>query len=483
MRKLSDDERDVLHRLYAQLVARSERNSLRSRYAEGEWRLRKLGASIPPGMDVMQVPVSWPDKAVKTFASRMKPEFFSMRAQSSLLDDLYDVYADNDMAYVERLAIASAVRHGVSFVFTSRGDTSMGEPEVLVTVRSALSATAILDSRSGLTRAALEVLDDARVNLYLPGVVLECSRSAGGWDVAEEYPTGTRRVLCAPYVHDATTEKPLGQSRITPTVMGLTDAGVRTLLRQEVSAEFYSAPRMALLGGDSSIFKDESGRWIPGWELLIGAVWGVPDVSSHEDPDMPDNLRRASIEQFSQMSMQPFSDQLRTIASQLSGATSIPMQYLGVVQDSNPTSAAAIEASEQDLVNEVRYQYPSLARGRKSLAGDVLTVLHGGFDDSMWADFRTVEPRWAEPRNRSLTEMSQYVALQVQTGNFQPGTEDTLRQLPLSEEDVKLHAAANRRGNTLNLAERLASAAGQAVEDETVAELVSARGSAEPDAS
>lgn len=479
MRKVTAEESEILSELHRQLVAHYPRNELRTRYAEGEKRLERLGASIPPGMEGMQIPVSWPDKAVKTFTSRMKPEFFSVLNQSSLLDDLERVYADNDMEFVEQLAIGSAVRHGVSFVFTSLGDMTAGEPEVLCTVRSARSATLIADPRSGRTLAALEMLGGSKVNVYLPFRVLECVRRPGGWWVEDEHPTGTARVKCAPYVHDATVEKPFGQSRITNTVMGLTDGAVRTLLRQEVSAEFYSAPRMALLGGDSSIFKDEHGNWIPGWELLIGAVWGVPDVSPDEDQDMPDNLRRAQLHQFSQMSMQPFSDQLRTIAAQFSGATSIPLQYLGVVQDSNPTSAAAIEASEMDLVNEARYQYQFVNRGRRHLARDVLTAVHGDFSAAMESDFRTLKPRWADPRSRSLTEMSQFVQLQIEAGNFQPGTEDTLRLLPISEEEVKIHAAANRRGSTLSLADRLSQAASAAAGQPEVAELVSERGSAE----
>lgn len=474
MRKATQAEEDALAKLHAELVARYPKNEIRSKYAEGEKRLEKLGASIPPGFDAMQIPVSWPDKAVTTFTSRMRPAFFSQFTDSTLLDDLERVFEDNNMECVEQLAIESAARHGVSFVFTSRGDTSVEEPEVLVTIRSARSATAIVDPRSGRTVSALEVLGGSRVNLWLPGVVLECVRRPGGWYVDQEYETGSVRVLCTPYVHDMTTEKPLGQSRITNTVMGLTDAGVRTLLRQEVSAEFYSAPRMAVLGGDSSIFKDEQGNWIPGWELLIGAVWGLPDIGESEDPNMPDNLRRAHLQQFSQMSMQPFSDQLRTLAAQFSGATSIPLQYLGVVQDSNPTSAEAIEASELDLVTAVKLQYPFFNRARKQLARDILTVIHGDFNDTLKADFRTIKPRWDDPRTRSMSEQSQFVALQIDKGNFQPGTEDTLRLLPIGEDEVRIHAAANRRGSTQSLADRLSAAAKQAAQNPDVEPLVTA---------
>ena len=442
MAALTEAEQKLARQMYRTLTERAQRNQERLRFSEAEETLKKIGVSIPDSMTDLQVALNWPAKAVEVFASRQIPQFYSIRdTSSSLFEDLEDVHADNNFSWLEPQAIESADLFGVSFIFTTLGDPELGEPEVLITPRTALTATCIIDPRTRKTVAAMEIVDGKSVNLYLPGVIHSVKRTLGAdWRVEESYPQPFRRVLCTPYVHDASLSKPMGRSRLTKTVLDLTMAGSRTLCRQEVSATFYQAPRLALLGADDAVFKTPDGAKLDPWSVLINAVWTVPDISPDDDPDAPDALRRAGFEQFSQMSMQPFSDQYRLIASAVSGATSIPLHYLGVVQDSNPTSAQAIEALEVDLVRAVKAQNRSLSLGRREHAFDVLTALYGDLDQAALATLRSLVPRWEDPRTRSLAEQSNFVATQIGAGNMVAGSETTLRELGFDSETVRIIA-------------------------------------------
>lgn len=439
MRFATDDEAEVYGRMRRTIAVHQRRNVVRSQYAEAEHLVERLGLRLPNGRTIEQTPLHWPAKAIEVFSSRFTPEFYSMQSGSEYLDMLQGVWVDSQVGFSEQLAIRSALRHGPAFVFTSRGDTSIGEPEVIVSAQSALSATCEMDPRTRRVTAALELLDGRKANLYLPGVTLYVSLMAGGrLVVLEEYPA-SQRVMCAPYIHGATLERPFGSSRITRSVMGHTDAAVRTFMRQEVSAEWYAAPRERLLGVGADAFDEDA----PGWaKSVIGGTDVLPDIHPDDDPDVPDELRRAEINYAPQMTMQPFSDQFRLIASQFSGASSIPLHYLGIVQDSNPTSGEAIEAADIDLVRAVNDEKPSLDMGRRMLAVNILTVL----DEDVPAEvLRSIAPRWGDPRFKSIQERSEFVARQVEVGNFQRGTEATLAQLPLTPEDVRIHAEANRR--------------------------------------
>lgn len=468
MAEFTEDELKLVNEMHTTLIARGKRNAERLRFAEAEERMTKIGVSIPDSMADLQVPLNWPQKAVEVFASRQVPEFYSIRdTASELYTSLEDIHADNNFTWLEPQSIEAADLFGVSFLFTTVGD-GPGEPEVLTAARTALTATCIIDPRTRQTVAAMEIVDRKYINVYFPGVVHYTRRQLGGqWRIEDSYETGYQRVLCTPYVHDASLAKPFGRSRLTPTLLGLTMAGSRTLLRQEVSATFYQAPRLALLGADDAIFKDSNGNNIDPWDVLTGAVWAVPDISVEDDPEAPENLRRATFEKFSQMSMQPFSDQYRLIASAVSGATSIPLQYLGVTQDSNPTSAAAIEASEVDLVRAIRAQNRSLSLGRKQHALDLLTALYGDLPETALDTLRSLVPRWEDPRTRSLQEESQFVATQVGVGNFQPGSEATLRQLPIDPEDVRIFAAEAAAAKGASVFERFlnASAPGEEADE------------------
>ena len=325
MRALAEFELETLQRLHAKVVEYQRLNRVRSNFAEGKERLEKIGFSIPPSMRDFGFILSWPQQSCDAVSERVNRKWFTARDKSTELFRQIDALS-SEWRYklVEEQAKDAALRHGVSFVFTSKGSTAAGEPEVLSTVKSALAATCEVSPRSRRVTAALELVESTTVNLYLPGVVLYCKRIPGSWQILDIYETGTSRVLCTPFVHDPTAEKPLGRSRITYPLMGLTMAAARTMLRQEVSAEFYVAPRLAALGGGRELFETEDGGTVSPWSALTGAVWAVPD----EVDDVTGERSRLDLKMLPQMTMQPFSDQMRLLAETVSGETGIPASQL-----------------------------------------------------------------------------------------------------------------------------------------------------------
>ena len=485
-RLLTDGEQRLLARLRSQIRAQKRRNTLRDQYDDGEHVLDKMPVSIPDSMKDLRIPIGWPDKACTARASRLRPSGYTNRIRTSLLENVDEIFAANQWQQIERQVIRSAVRHGCAFVFTSRGDLASGEPEVLLTVADAHNASALLDGRTRRATAALELVNiptppggfplDRQI-LHLPwrSLVIE-----NGLDhrprVMDEVPTGTPRVLCTPYVHDGTLQRPFGRSAITRQLMGLTDLGVRNLMRYESTSEFYSAPRVWMKSAVAELFESTADDNIrAGWEPIIGAILGLPEVFDEETGE----VIRPELQQLPQVTMQPLADGFRMIAAQVSGETSVPLNYLGVVSDSNPTSAEAIKASELDLVNLAIYLQDSFDIGRRSLALDVLTVRHNGLDETQMRDLATLTPRWDDPRTRSITEQSQMVVQQVQAGNFQPGSETTLRQLPISEEDVQTFAQEARTAQGSSRVMELLNRAAAATDVEDTAGTVLADGADE----
>lgn len=460
MRQLTEEEFSVWSELTARISKYRQRNQQRSRYADADGELRSMGVSIPPGMENFRLVVGWPQKACDVLSARMRTDFFSS-PDNALMYEIEGVYSEAGVEFVELQAIDSALEHGPAFVFTSRGEA--GEPEVVSTVRSALSASAILNPRTGAPTAALEVIDDKTHLLSLPYRVLTIENRDRSWQVVEESPTSSSRVRCAVYVHGKSVRRPFGRSRISKPLMGYTDAAVRTMLRQEVSAEFFSAPRQALLGGDESMFTDKHGNVRTGWSAIISGVWAIPDAEAENGERV-----RPEFKQFPQISMQPFSDQLRMIAQMASGETSIPLSYLGIAQDSNPQSAQAIEANEIDLVEVAEREKLSLNSGRKQLIADIADVMYGDVPRGV----HRAQPMYVSSKTRSLTEMSQFVQLQVQAGNMRAGARSTLSLLPLDRAKIDEIVADNARQSSIDrvtkIRERSAGTADPAQVSETV---------------
>src|SRR5690606_2399364 len=136
-------------------------------------------------------------------------------------------------------------------------------------------------------------------------------------------------------------------------VMTLTDAALRTLVRSEVTAEFFSAPQRYAMGADESAFVDANGNPKGAWASIIGRVWAI---GRDEDGNIPE------VGQFPQTSMQPHVDHLRMLATLFAGETSLPLSSLGIVQD-NPSSAEAIHASKEELITEAEWGADTLGAG------------------------------------------------------------------------------------------------------------------------
>lgn len=395
-RSLTVDEAAVFSRMLTTIRRKANRNRLRTSYADSKKRLDKIGFSIPPHMADFQVAIGWANKAVKVPARRIRPDGFTIGQPTALMDDINEVFEGNYFAAVERMAIESSLRHSASFVFVTPGDTNAGEPEVILAARTALEATAEIAPRTNRVTAALELVSRWEVLLYLPGETLRVEYLNREWLVTRRYEGIADRVTCTPYVWGRSLERPFGYSRITRPLMGYTDAGVRTMLRQEVMAEFFSSPQRALMGADEAHFTDSKGKRISPLDALMGGLWALPDVFDEDEG----KLVRPDLKQLQQASMQPHSEMLKTIGLMVSSETSIPVGYLGIISD-NPSSADAIRASEADLISVVEDELPSIGMSRVDLARNVLAVKHGEWTPQMELSLRGLTAHFMDPGTTS----------------------------------------------------------------------------------
>ena len=115
--------------------------------------------------------------------------------------------------------------------------------------------------------------------------------------------------------------------------MNLMQGALRTLLRSEVSAEFYSFPQKYVTGLDPDA--EELDRW----KATISSFLRFDKDESGDSPKLG---------QFTQQSMSPYTEQLRTFAALFAGETGLTLDDLGFVTD-NPSSAEAIKASHENL--------------------------------------------------------------------------------------------------------------------------------------
>lgn len=351
---LTDEEGAKFVELASQLQSKRSKNALLSSYYDGHRSFKSLGIAVPDNLRGIRAAMGWPEKAVQALAQKHVLEGFALDGSA----DPFDVNELLEQNRFERdlgQAISAAYKHAVSFLTVTHGDVTAGEPEVLIQARDAEWSTALWDTHRREITAFLAVTslsDEGHISgfvLMLPGTTVVGSKAGESWQI-DRRASIPGRVLAEPLVHDPQLGRPFGRSRITREVRYLTDAAIRTMVRAEVSSEFFAAPQRYAIGVDENGF--DVGRWTATMGRLLA-------LQTNEDGEMP------QVGQFPQISMAPHLEHYRQLAQNFCAATGLPQAMVGIYAD-NPASAEAMQAAEARLAETAEYQWrvfkPALKR-------------------------------------------------------------------------------------------------------------------------
>lgn len=450
-------DENLLRELMVTWKKKRLRNVYRTVYYEGKNALKDFGISIPPQMRNVEMALGWIAMGVNALTDRSQFEGFVAPTGEDDPYDLSGLVADNNFEVEFPQAKVSSAIHACSFLTVSSGDVESGEPDVMVMARAADSSAGVWDRRRRAVRGFLAVLDTdelarpSEMMLFTPEWVYTFAKVDNKWTQSvQENVLGEVGVSTLAYKPEL--NRPFGHSRITRAGIGYTDSALRTLLRAEVSAEFYSAPEYWLFGADVSAFQDAD-KWT--------AVMGRIKALEYEEGDPKPELHR-----FAGASPQPHTEQLRMWASLFAGDQGLDLSSLGIVQD-NPSSAEAIYAAKEKLIMDTRNANRTWGRGAVK-AMQLAVRLRDGLDvvpeemRRMSAAF--TDPAIASPQARA----DAFSKLATNIDGFAE-SEVGLEKAGLSQEEIKRFNAQKTNQVTGSLVERLAASAQAARSDPAVA--------------
>lgn len=331
------DLADIMCDLFDVWASHLWRNQLRYRYYDGKNKLKDFGISTPPELLSVETVVDWPNKAVTALADRVRFDGFTAKDA--------DVQARLDAltrraGFMRRMRFMPHSQGIYGFYIGVVGIDKDGNSQI--DFYDAERSAAVWDSAKGRVAYGMTVerFEDgipAEVRVFTDGEVMTCLREGSMWryDVQS---IAMGRIPMVAFAYRPTDRKPFGQSRVSRSVMTLTDSAVRAALGADISFQFAVAPQKYLLGASENPFKAKTN-----WEAYIGSVFAVGY-----------NGKQGVMPQFGQLpqpSMQQSSDMMRMLAARFSGATNIPISQLGVIHD-QPASAEAIYAANEPLVIE-----------------------------------------------------------------------------------------------------------------------------------
>ena len=428
---------------------KKQRNATRTVYFDGKAALKDFGISIPPAMRSIEAALGWSAKGVHALTDRSKFEGFVDATGSDDPFGLEQVMWENRFRVEFPAAQVSSAVHGCSFVTVSQGDTQSGEPDVLMLARSAESSAAIWDTRRRQIGGFLSIVetdeqgDPSVIVMYVPEKVVTLTRSGSRWLVdVRRNPLG--RVSVAPLVHKFELGRPLGHSRITRASMYFSDAALRTIVRGEVSSEFYSAVEYWLFGADVESFIGNDR-----WTAVMGRIKAM-DTESNERGDQP------QLHRFTGASPDPHITQMRMWANLFADDQDLDVKF---ADTSNPSSADAIFAAKETLITTTRDANAMWEHGAVD-AAQMAVMLRDGLDE-VPAQMRALRAQFTDPAIVSPSARADAYS-KISSSDSEFATSRVGRQYAgLSLEQItQLEAEQRRNGASSRIAQLVEAAKG-----------------------
>ena len=428
-------------------------NRMLGQYYECKQPTPSIGIdNIPETVDV-PTRCDWAAKAVTSVSERVRMSGFTFAGdyKDATLDRIERV---NGLSANFNRHVASELVHGCMFATVQRvGDS------VAVRTHTAETAAAIWDVAAQRIAAGFVIADSRRtewspnapvpvqVNLHLPRrVVVITQYDAGKWSAASN-PTPLDRPMMEAFCFRPTGSKPFGQTRITPAVRYYVDEVQRTLRYMAVSAALYAVPKDILTGLTESQIKQMDGQQFS--VMMTSLFMATRDPKSGQVPDYK-RLQAAS--------PQPYIDSIATYAKLFSGATGVPLNSLGIVQD-NPASAEAIAAQREDICVAAEDCIETNRESMRNVALMAMAVAENKTMDQLTEKQLSVMPDFKNPMRPSLASTADaYVKIAGVLDGFAQ-TREFLRGQGFTPSEVESVASQLRRSKAQSSAAASAQAA------------------------
>ena len=438
---LSEDETVTLNHNLEELAARSKRNLLRSSIYDGKRAAKQIATVIPPQYKRLGLILGWNAKGVDGLARRCNLERM-VWTEGDLASLGMQELTDNNFLLSEIAnGRTDSLIHGVSYLITTRGDVSKGEPKALVHAKDALNAFGTWNNRKRRLDDLLSVTsrEDGDVTgfvLYLDGLTINAEKDSSGWSVDRSgHPWG---VPADPMVYRPRASRRMGRSRITRSTIGLQDAAVRALIRMEGHMDIYSIPQLVMLGASESIFKNPDGSQKASWQVALGRVFGVPD---DEDASQP----RADVKQFSAQSPESHLAQLNALAKLTAREFDLSDADFALTDMANPTAADSYSEARENLLAEAEGATDDWSVSVRRSVTRALAIQNGL--DKIPAEWASIDTKWRNPQYVSKSAAADAGQKQLAAVPWLADTEVGLELIGLDEQTIRRAMAEKQKAD------------------------------------
>lgn len=440
---LPDYDRAILKQLEEVMEMRAHKNRVKERYYEGKIPVSEvnLGLALPDRIKGLEIGCAWGAKAVDVLAARsMFDGFVGANGESN--EEVNRIVADNHLISEYSKTTRDELKYGCAFA-TLSADDDIG---CKIRFHSPRTASAIWDGEKGRISCGLAIIDQkwesdrwvpSLVNLYTDEAIWVLRKNGERWE-AERHPHRMGRPLMEPLIWNATTNKPLGQSRIKEPVRRLIQGYVRTVANATIGLEFSTAPQKYLLG-----VTDEQ------YDLVINQKFKQYVGSIIAATTNPETGEKPTFGQLTQGSIAPHIEMIRALATQFSAATGLSVVDTGVINNANPTSSEAIIAQTQTLIGMAEQLNAGNGDALRNIALMALAISQEITLDELTDEQKAIVAHFKNPAMPSVAATAD-AAIKISTARPEFAQTDTfLEMLGFDQADIRRIKAQEQRGRGL----------------------------------
>ena len=307
------------------------------------------------------------------------------------------------------------------------------------------------------------VKDESQASTWRPSII-NLHTDTAIWTItvnnyiwtAEEHPHIMGMPMMVPLVWDATTDKPLGRSRIKEPIRRLIQGYVRTIANATIGLEFSTSPQKYLLGVTNKQYDQLINQK---FRSYVGSM-----LLSTRDPNT------GEIPQFGQLSqgnIEPHVQMIRILATQFSAATGLTVTDTGVVNDANPTSSDAILAQSQTLVSLAEELNTGNGAALRMIALMAMAIAKKTTIDKLTDEEKSVVAHFKNPAMPSVSSTSD-AAIKIASARVEFAQTDVfLEMIGFDQADIRRIKAQEQRARGLSLLDEIEMEESEEPVDET----------------
>lgn len=448
---LSLDERHNLNRLLEIYEGHISQNGIKEKYYEGKIRLSdvNLGIALPHGMRKLKIGCAWGAKTVDALAARSMFDGF-VGADGAPVDELTAIVDANKLISKYPEATRDELKIGCTFGTVLKDEKNGSKirfysPSAAAglwdgdkdRLAAGFSVVSTMKDREGINRAW-------RLYYFTEDAVIVLTRMDRDQWVAQRFSHRMGRPLMEPMVWNATTNKPLGRSRLKEPIRELINGYVRTMANAAIGLEFATAPQKYLMGVSDEMYdaliNDK-------FEQYVGSI--IAGTTNPETGEKP------TFGQLPQGTLSPHTEMLRGLATQFSAATGLPAHETGVITEANPTSSDAIIAQTQTIVKMAEELNTGNGYALKQIALMALAVSRNVPLDQLTDEDREIMPHFKNPAMPSIASTAD-AAVKIASARPEFAQTDTFLEMNgFSQAEVRRIKAQEQRARGLALADEL----------------------------